>query len=146
MLFGLFLANCKKRDPNPETKDPVYAQLQVDLGVAKAALALVDDHIKTNRESLEGAVPQSGEAAVFEKRLNQGLDARLYAAQQVRMYEVRIEERKVYVQKRYLESLTKDGRKWPDPEEAQAELQKLQLLREKSARIKDTLGKETATK
>lgn len=58
------------------------------------------------------------------------------------MYEVRIEERKVYVQRRYLESLTKDGRKWPEEGEAEAELLKLQLLREKTARVKDTLKKE----
>lgn len=141
-LFSLILIGCNKRDAHPENKDPVYAQLQKDLGDAKAALALVIDTINTNKAELEKAVPQSGERAVFEKRMNDALGAQTYAAQQVRMYEVRIEERRLYVERRYLESLTPNGRKWPEEGEAEAELQKLQLYREKTARVRDTLKKD----
>lgn len=150
LLILLFLLgnliSCNKRDPNPENKDAVYAQLQKDLGEAKAALVYVQDYINTNKADIEKAVPQSGERAVYEKRVNEGLNAQLYANQQVRMYEIRIEERKIYVQRRYLESLTKNGRKWPEDGEAEAELQKLQLLREKVARVRDTLPKEPKEK
>lgn len=145
LIFGLFLltlANCSKRDPNPENKDPVYAQLNKDINDAKAALAYVNDYINTNKADLEKAVPQSGERAVYEKRVNEGLNAQTYAAQQVRMYAVKIEERRLYVQRRYLESLTANGRKWPEEGEADAELLKLQLLREKTSRVKNTLKKD----
>lgn len=135
------LASCNKRDPNPENKDAVYAQLNKDLGDAKAALAYVNDYINTNKLDLETAVPQSGEQPVYVKRINEGLNAQTYANQQVRMYEVRIEERKLYVQRRYLESLTPNGRKWPEEGEADTELLKLQMLREKVARVKNTLPK-----
>ncbi len=141
-LFSLVLIGCNKRDPNPENKDPVYAQLQTDLGAAKAGLALVTDSVNSSKADLEKAVPQSGEYAVFQKRVNDALGAQVYAAQQVRMYEVRIEERRLYVERRYLESLTPNGRKWPEEGEAEAELQKLQLFREKTARVKDTLKKD----
>ena len=141
-LFSLILIGCSKRDPNPHKKDPVYAQLEKDMTEAKAALAYVTDYINTNKTDLEKAIPQSGERAVYEKRVNEGLNAQTYAAQQVRMYEVRMEERKLYVERRYLESLLKDGRKWPEDGEADAELLKLQLMREKTARLKDTLKKE----
>lgn len=141
-LFSLILIGCSKRDPHPENKDPVYAQLQKDLGDAKATLAVVTDSVNSSKADLEKSVPQSGESTVFEKRVNEALNAQTYAAQQVRMYEVRVEERKLYVERRYLESLTPNGRKWPEEGEAEAELQKLQLFREKTARIKDTLKKE----
>lgn len=141
-LFSLILIGCNKRDPHPENKDQVYAQLNKDIGEAKVAQAYVQDYINQNKADLEKAVPQSGERAVFEKRVNEGLNALTYASQQVRMYEVRIEERKLYVERRYLESLTPNGRKWPEEGEADAELLKLQLLREKTARVKNTLKKE----
>ncbi len=144
LLFTLLLiglAGCNKRDPNPENKDAVFAQLNKDLAEAKVALAYVADYINTNKLDLETAVPQSGEQPVYVKRINEGLNAQTYAAQQVRAYEVRIEERKLYVQRRYLESLTPNGRKWPEEGEAEAELLKLQMLREKVARVKNTLPK-----
>ncbi len=145
LLISAFLlvlySGCEKRDPNPENKDKVYAQLQVDLGAAKVAQAYVNDYINTNKTDLSTAVPQSGEEPVYTKRINEGLNKLTYANQQVRMYEVRIEERKIYVQRRYLESLTPNGRKWPDEGEAEAELLKLQMLREKVARINDSLPK-----
>jgi hypothetical protein len=140
-LLSTVLIGCNKRDQNPELKDQVFAQLQKDMGEAKAGVTYVQDYINTNKSDLEKAIPQSGERAVYEKRINEGLNALTYANQQVRMYEVRIEERKLYVGRRYLESLTKNGRKWPDEEEVSAELQKLQLLREKTARVRDTLPK-----
>lgn len=141
-IFMLILASlvaCNKRDPNPESKDQVYAQLQTDLISAKAAHAYVADYIATNRADLAVAVPQSGEEPVYVKRINEGLNAQTYANQQVRMYEVRIAERKLYVGRRYLESLTPNGRKWPEAGEDEAELLKLQMLREKVARVKNTL-------
>lgn len=144
LLVSLLSVGCNKRDPHPENKDPVYAQLNKDIGEAKAAQTYVQDYINENKSALEEAVPQSGERPVFEKRMNEGLNALTYATQQVRMYDVRIEERKLYVQRRYLESLTPNGRKWPEEPEAEAELLKLQLLREKTARVKNTLKKEEA--
>lgn len=144
LITALVLMNlvaCNKRDPTPENKDPVFAQLEKDLSAAKAALAYVDDYIAINRTDLKSAVPQSGEEPVYVKRINEGLNARTYAQQQVRMYEVRIQERKLYVQRRYFESLTKDGRKWPEEGEAEGELLKLQMMREKVARVKNTLVK-----
>lgn len=142
LIFTLFIVSCNKRDPHPENKDPVYVQLQKDMAEAKVALAYVADYINTNKVDLEKAVPQSGERAAYEKRINEGLNAQIYATQQVRMYEVRIEERKLYVGRRYLESLTSGGRKWPEDGEADTELLKLQLIREKTSRVKDTLKKE----
>ncbi len=140
-LLLVSLVSCNKRDPNPENKDAVFAQLNKDLAEAKVALAYVADYINTNKLDLETAIPQSGEQPVYVKRINEGLNAQTYAAQQVRAYEVRIEERKLYVQRRYLESLTPNGRKWPEEGEAEAELLKLQMLREKVARVKNTLPK-----
>lgn len=147
LLIGLMILinffGCRKRDPFPENKDPVFTQLNKDIAVAKAAVAYVSDYINTNKADLAIAVPQSGEAPVYTKRINEGLNKLTYANQQVRMYEVRIAERALYVQRRYLESLTADGRKWPEEGEAESELLKLQMLREKIARVNDSLPKKT---
>lgn len=140
-LVSAIVLGCKKRDPNPETKDQVFAQLQTDLAEAKAAVAVIQEYVDSNKSDMAEAVPQSGERAVYEKRVNEGLNSLTYANQQVRMYEIRIEERRQYVGRRYLESLTKAGRTWPDQEEVSAELQRLQLLREKTARVRNSLPK-----
>ena len=145
LISALLLANfagCNKRDPHPENKDPVFAKLNEDLTFAKGAVAYVTDYINTNKTDLATAIPQSGEAPVYIKRINEGLNKLTYANQQVRMYEVRIAERQLYVQRRYLESLTGNGRKWPEEGEAESELLKLQMLREKIARVNDSLPKK----
>lgn len=136
------LTGCKKRDPNPEQKDPVYLKLNEDLAFAKGAADYVTDYINTNQADLASAVPQTGEYPVYTKRINEGKNKLLYANQQVRMYEVRIAERAIYVQRRYLESLTANGRKWPEEGEAESELLKLQMLRERIARVNDSLPKK----
>lgn len=135
-VFSLFFASCNKRDSNPEGKDPVYAQLNKDIDVARSDLLAKKSEIDSIQSDLRNAVPQSGEARVYEKRLNIAVEAKIYLAQRLRMYEVRAEERKIFVQKKYLESLLPSGKKWPDAAESESELLKLRMLREKSDRMR----------
>lgn len=135
-IFIVILSACTKRDPNPESKDPVFAELNKDFGAANADLASINTRVDELQVNLKEAKPQSGERVVYEKRLNEALTAKTYATQKVRMYEVRAEERKIYVQRRYMESLTPHGKKWPDEAEADFELAKLKLMREKNERLR----------
>lgn len=135
----IFMTACKQRDPNPENKDPVYAELGKNLAEAKNDLVYVKSYLDEGLADLDLAKPQSGEYTVFKKRVDDGQKALALATQTVRMYEVRLEERKVYVQRRYLESLTEKGRKWPDESEAQEDLEKLRLLKKRFARVKDVI-------
>lgn len=141
LLILLLLATtaCSRRNPNPELGDRVYNQINNDLAAAKADLAYVTEFVATQKADLQKALPQTGEAAVYKKRVNDSLNALTYATQQVRMYEVRLAERKLYAERRYLESLTADGRKWPDEADTDSELNKLRLQREYRERIKKAL-------
>lgn len=141
LTLALFvcLASCSKRDPNPESKDTVYSEISKDLAQAKADYSIIAAQVDTQKADLAKATPQTGERGVFEKRVNDSLNTLVYAKQRVRMYEVRLDERKLYVQRRYLESLTPGGRKWPEEGELESEKLKLKMLREKSARIRNVL-------
>lgn len=135
----IFISSCKQRDPNPENKDPVYAEIGKHLAEAKNDLVYVKSYLDEGLLDLNSAKPQSGEYTVFKKRVDDGQKALAMATQTVRMYEVRLEERKIYVQRRYLESLTEKGRKWPDEGELKEDLEKLKILKRRYSRVKDVL-------
>ncbi|MFN3455041.1 MAG: hypothetical protein ACK41T_08790 [Pseudobdellovibrio sp.] len=136
ILLALSATSCKKRDPNPELSDPVYKQLLADLGVATAEHSSNLSLIEKIKSDLSKSKPQTGQNKVFEKQLNEAQNNSLYTAQMVRLYEVKIEQRKLEVQKRYLESLLENGRKWPDQEDIDKKEEELIMLRSKISRVK----------
>ena len=136
LTLGLILfSSCEKRDPNPEVKDPVYRETSAQLALAKADLGMNSREIEEINKSWALSKPQSGEGKVYEKRLNEGKNIDTYLKQRVLFYEISLEERKIFVQRKYLESLLPDGKPWPDQKEIDDSLLKLSLYAKRSGRV-----------
>lgn len=136
LTFGLiFFAACEKRDPAPEAKDPVYKETAAQLDLAKVDLGINNREIDEINKSWSLSKPQTGEGKVYEKRLNEAKNIDVYLKQRVRFYEIALEERKMHVQRKYLESLLPNGRPWPDQKEIEDSLLKLSLYAKRSGRV-----------
>lgn len=136
LILGMALfSSCEKRDPNPEIKDPVYKETSTQLAIAKADLNMTLKEIDEINKSWAHSKPQTGEGKVYEKRLNEAKNTDVYLKQRVRFYEISLEERKIFVQRKYLESLMPNGKPWPDQKEIDDSLLKLSLYAKRSGRV-----------
>lgn len=136
LALGLVLfSSCEKRDPNPEIKDPVYKEISAQLALAKADLVSNTKEIEEISKSWSLSKPQTGESKVYEKRLNEAKNTNVYLKQRVRYYEISLEERTLFVQRKYLESLLPNGKPWPDQKEIDDSLLKLSLYAKRSGRV-----------
>ncbi len=134
--LGLVLfSSCEKHAPNPEAKDPVYRETSAQLAFAKVDLGMNSREIEEINKSWALSKPQTGESKVYEKRLNEAKNIDTYLKQRVRFYEISLVERKIFVQRKYLESLLPDGRPWPDQKEIDDSLLKLSLYAKRSGRV-----------
>lgn len=139
-VWLLFLAfSCKKQlDPNPELKDPIYTAFTAELANARVELTAAQSEVDSLKNDLKNAVPQSGEARVYERRVNDAQDKKAVAEQKVRYLEIKLEERKLVAQKKYLESQLPNGKPWPDEDEIHSELEKIRLVKERVQRVNGT--------
>jgi len=136
ILCVLFVFSCKKKlDPSPELKDPVYAALTTELAAATSELSAKNSEVQNIKNDMKNAVPQSGEIKVYEKRLNEAQEKRAFAEQQVRLYEIRLEQQKLLAKKLYLESLLPNGKPWPDEATTSSEIEKIKIQKERMQRI-----------
>ncbi len=130
LLSVLAFSGCEKADPNPELKDPIYADLQDQLSSTEKALVESNKNADEQKNLLENAPAQSGQAAVYRKRYFQAQSISDRLSQQIKYWKVRIEERKLLSRKSYLLSL-KDKKSWPDPKEYEIYLSEKKLRQAK---------------
>lgn len=137
--------SCKQENPTPELSDKIYKDLQMELDLAKKNTELeVSQQNKMIRE-LEGAAPQTGQRKFAEKRVFDSANQLTIYRQQEKYFEVKLEERRIYVRKRYLESLLPSGRPWPSPEEEAEYALRLKLRRAKLDWDKRNVPRGTAS-
>lgn len=131
-LFCLFLlAACNKRDPNPELSDVVYLDLRTELEIAQKNLADEEAQNIKVKEDLDLVTPQTGQYKFAQKRYFESLNNLDLYKQQVKYFEISLELRKHEAKVRYLESLTKNGRPWPDSKEIEDYKIRLKLQKAK---------------
>ncbi len=131
----IFFSSCERRDPSPEIKDLVYMETSAQLALAKADLGMNTREIEEINKSWALSKPQTGEGKIYEKRLNEAKNIDTYLKQRVRFYEISLEERKIFIQRKYLESLQPQGKAWPDQKEIDDSLLKLSLYAKRSGRV-----------
>lgn len=144
-LFCVLGLSCKQEDPTPELSDKIFKDLRSELEIAKKNTeAEVSQQNKMNEE-LRQATPQTGQRKFAEKRVFESASQLIVYQQQEKYFEVKLEERRIYVRKRYLESLLPNGRVWPSPEEEAEYALRLKLRRAKLDWDKRNVPRGTAS-
>lgn len=112
----LFLSGCKEPVPNPELRDPIYGDLKAQLATTLTEL----EAEKKEVEELEKTMPKMdvrGSELRQARRQLASHSRKLSALKQMKQYyEIRIEQRKSFVDKDYLKAFEADI-PWPNPEE-----------------------------
>lgn len=116
ILSSLFLSGCKKPNPHPELIDPIYLDLQRELGEAQKAVDAEKANLAEHKKNLGLAVPQTGQIKFAQKRYNDSVAMIEKLSQMVKYWELRIETRQKEARKSYLEAYNKE-KPWPDPKE-----------------------------
>ncbi len=127
----LLLVSCNKRDPNPELSDAVYLDLRTELEIAQKNLSAEEAQYKKVKEELDSVTPQTGQYKYAQKRYFESINNLDLYKQQVKYFEISLELRKHESKVRYLESLTKNGRPWPDSKEIEDYKIRLKLQKAK---------------
>ncbi len=112
----LCLTGCKRQDPQPELKDPIYSDIFRQTQDANKELESSRKELEGAKKEWEMADPQTGESRVkratyfdIQNRLNK-------MAQETRFLELTLQRRKDFVRAAYLKAFEKD-QEWPDPNE-----------------------------
>ena len=129
IVFGLtLLTACRQPDANPELRDPIYADMfnKPDAYATKAKEQ--KEKIADLKKDLSKMEPRDPARKRTQKEiydLERGLVA---IEQEAKYYEIRLEQRRKYARKAYMEAFNA-GKDWPEPAEFE-EYQKRKRLRE----------------
>ncbi|MBC7464909.1 MAG: hypothetical protein H7256_02865 [Bdellovibrio sp.] len=134
MILSLLLCfSCSKKDPHPESKDEIYSDLLAEQDIMTKSVDAAEKELVNMEKALKGAVPQTGQLKQMEIKFFESKNIFEKLKQQKQYFDIKVEERKQEVGLRYEESLTKSGRKWPDPKEIEIYKQRLKMYRDKIA-------------
>ncbi len=125
------MSACTKKQANPELSDEIYNDLKNELELNEKQTETINSQLSKDIETYKKSVPQSGEAAINRNKVNTTENLLSVVKQQKKYFEIKIEQRKIYVSERYKESLIKNGRPWPDIKENLDYKTKMKLQREK---------------
>jgi hypothetical protein len=131
LFILLFLSSCTKKIANPEKLDQIYLDLVSELDISAKQETELSLQLSKDVEAFRKTPPQTG--AIANTRTKMAITENLLSIvkQQKKFFEIRIEQRKNYVESRYNESLTKNGRPWPDLKETEDYKIRMKLQRDK---------------
>lgn len=116
IFISFAISGCDKPNANPELEDPIYADLQKEYGIAKAAVASAKAAVAEHQKSINEAIPQTGQIKYAQKRFFEAEAALVKAEQMALYYEMRIESRLKWTKSAYLKAYN-EKKPWPDPAE-----------------------------
>lgn len=116
LIAALTLGACSKEDPNPELRDPIYADLGKRQADAQKAYEEASAKIKELVEKLEKAEANSLEKRDMERDLRKYRKVALDSEQMARYYKIRVERRRIVDKAAYREAL-EAKKEWPYPDE-----------------------------
>lgn len=127
------MASCEKVDPSPELSDEIYKDLDTELSITSKNLDLEQKDLDKTLAEFSQAVPQTGQIKQIQKKIDSTKSKIDLLRQQKQFFEIRIEQRRGEVRKRYAESFRSGGRKWPDEAELAVYKSALKFNRDKIA-------------
>jgi len=116
LISLLFIAGCNKPEPNPELRDPIYADLNTRLGEVTGQIATEKKNLEGFQTALKEVVPQTGQVKFAQKRVNDSEDKLVRLNQEKDYLELKSKDRLASTKHNYLVAFRK-GETWPDPKE-----------------------------
>jgi hypothetical protein len=117
LLLIPLLAGCEKKlEPNPELRDPIYADYKAELGIVEQGIAAEKKTLEGHEQELKDVIPQSGQIKFAQKRIYESRDKITKLEQRKLYFELKIKARLSEVKKSYREAFAKKE-DWPDPKE-----------------------------
>ncbi len=126
------MISCTQHDPNPERTDIIYRDLSSEVDIVNKNIKSAEAEYATRLTDLQSVVPQTGQIKSLEKKVFESKNQLDRLNQQRQFFEISLEERKLYVLKRYEESF-RGGKAWPDEKEIEEFQRAQKLQREKLA-------------
>ncbi|MCB0361458.1 MAG: hypothetical protein KDD35_01970 [Bdellovibrionales bacterium] len=117
-LLVTILFGCKKMDPNPELKDPIYKDLSSIHKELEKTVIELEKNLEENFKELDQAGADGMDLKVARKKITETRQ-KLRKSIQLRDYtKIRMERRRVEGRRSYRIAFEK-GEEWPDPKEFQ---------------------------
>lgn len=114
--LALILIACNKPDPNPELKDPIYADLEARRKQIEGEIEAEKKNLEEAQAEIDKAVPQTGQVKFAQKHYYEIKNRIEKLQQQALYYKLRHESRMQEARESYLKAYKK-GESWPDPQE-----------------------------
>lgn len=119
ILSFFIISGCTKADPEAYKRDPILLDYQSQVANLSSQLETTNKDIESAKKELAASVPQSGQAAQFQKRIHEKEKISDILQQQIRFFKIHIESRARQAQADYVQSL-KDKKEWPNKTEVEA--------------------------
>ncbi len=116
ILVCLFMFGCKKEEPNPEVRDPIYNDLSARYAESQKALDEATATLKEKKEALEKAEPNTIDRKALLKEIKTAQDALVEHTRRTTYYRIRSERRAIEAKISYKHAFQED-KPWPDPKE-----------------------------
>ncbi|MEN0057832.1 MAG: hypothetical protein AAGB31_03280 [Bdellovibrio sp.] len=115
-MISFFLLACEKPDPNPELRDPIYADLNSTLGAVSQEIEGEKKNLSDNEKALQEVIPQTGQIKYAQKRVQESKEKITRLEQEKAYLELKIENRRKSTKKSYAKAFA-NQEAWPDPQE-----------------------------
>lgn len=115
-VISLTVMGCRKEDPNPEQKDPIYKDLKARFDTYDKEATETKTALVQLRIDLAKAEPRTIELKNIAKDLAKTQAKHDGANQLARYYKIRAERRRLMGRKAYRSAFAQ-GKEWPDPRE-----------------------------
>lgn len=125
MVFSLL--GCKKEDPNPELRDPIYQDLVKSLKSHEGSLKSAEKSLETSLKELNTTVANTVERTVAKRAVKKAKKGIKVIEQQVKYFKIRSERRLAEGRAAY-RSAFRSGKRWPDESEYKAYLANKKLI------------------
>jgi len=138
------ILGCSKPNPNPELLDPIYLDIQSELGAKESALKTAEELLKQREEEEKSVVPQTGQIKFARKRLYDAEKSIERLKQEIKYLELRLQSRKREAKQTYITAYH-DKKPWPNPSEWQTYQEKKKVMSDRgpwnvNARIEELNG------
>lgn len=116
LIFGFTLSGCKKEDPNPELKDPIFSDLSKRAKDFEAEYTSLSTEVAELRKKLASAPEHSMERKDYLSKISRNLPKLRHSDQMRVYYKIRADRRKLEARIAYKKAFQAE-KEWPDPKE-----------------------------